>query len=81
MTKKCFAAIKAAQEVMAAIEAKSEGAVINPETACDVNKEILELAKKWNKDFANVDPGWHPPKQEEMDPHAAAVALGAFIMD
>ena len=83
MTKKAFASIKSAQEVMAQIEQLAEQVAHKPTTAYATVKQIKELASKWNNDFQDVDPAWQPPKNQNQQTPAnarqSAVALGAFV--
>lgn len=81
MTRKSFAAIKSAQEMMAKIEELAAAVEHKPTTAYRTMKEIKALAAKWNADFQDCDPAWQPP-QKAAAPSAArqnAIALGAFV--
>lgn len=81
MTKKSFAAIKSAQEVMCQIQQLAEAVAHKPTTAYATMKQIQELAAKWNADFGDVDPAWRPPQKETPQPNARqqAIALSAFV--
>ena len=79
MTRKSFAAIKSAQEVLAKIQALADEAAHKPTSACKNAKEIVELASGWNKDFADCDPAWQAPQRATTNGHTNAVALGAFV--
>lgn len=81
MTKKSFAAIKSAQEIMSKIQEMSEEASHKPMTAFSTLKEILSMVEKWNADFQDCDPAWQPPQKnmQNGDVRQSAVALGAFV--
>ena len=59
MTKKQFACIKSAQEIMAQIQVLTEQTARDP-----AGKTIHEMAVKWNRDVADVDPAWQPPQEQ-----------------
>lgn len=79
MTRKQFAAIKAAQETMAAIQDLAEAVKSKPTTAYATTKQVAELAAKWNHDFKDCDPGWKPQVQQQSNAIQRAQALGAFV--
>lgn len=84
MTKKCFAAIKSAQETMKDILNTAWDALARPDHEDAALNDILAKAEKWNADFGDVDPAWQPPEPEKEpheDPMAEAKKLGAFIQE
>ena len=84
MTKKCFAAIKSAQETMEYIEKTARNALTQPDRAYAALNDTLTKAEKWNADFSNVDPAWQPPepaKEPQEDPMAEVKKLSAFIQE
>ena len=84
MTKKCFAAIKSAQETMKYIEKAAKDALAQPDRTYAALNDIFTSAEKWNADFSDVDPAWQPPepaKEPQEDPMAEAKRLSAFIQE
>ena len=64
MTRKQFACIKSAQEIMAQIQKLTEQTAHDPAGAPRAVNAIHEMAVKWNHDFADVDPAWQPPQEQ-----------------
>ncbi len=82
MTKKCFAAIKTAQETMEYIETRAKDVLQHPERAFAALSDILAKAEKWNADFGDVDPAWQPPDaNEQADTESQTKKFGAFIQE
>lgn len=82
MTKKCFAAIKSAQETMKEIETMANETLHSPPRAYSTVKSVLSLVEKWNADFGDVDPAWSPaPVKEQEDTETSAKKLGAFVQE
>lgn len=79
MTKKCFAAIKSAQEDMKQIEELLDDVMHSPTKAYGTAKAVKEIAAKWNNDFADVDPTWQPPEKTTAANAVGAKRLGAFV--
>ena len=74
MTRKNFAALKSAQEVMAKVQQLAAEAIADPTKALTCLTEIQSLTDKWNGDFGNCDPAWQPPMQAQSTPSAATMA-------
>ena len=84
MTKKCFAAIKSAQETMKDILNTAWNALARPDHEDAALNDILAKAEKWLADFGDVDPAWQPPepaKEPQYDATAEVKKLSAFIQE
>lgn len=79
MSRKNFAAIKSAQEIMQQIQEMTESVLHKPTSAFANIKEINERVSKWNSDFGDCDPAWVPPTNAQPSARQSAIALGAFV--
>lgn len=79
MSKKNYAAIKSAQEIMKQIQDMTESVLHKPTSAFANIKEVNALVTKWNTDFGDCDPAWVPPTTTQPSARQSAIALGAFV--
>ena len=79
MSRKNYAAIKSAQEIMADIQKMTEGVLHKPTSAFSNIKEINARVSKWNSDFGDCDPSWAPSANAQPSARQSAIALGAFV--